>query len=111
MDKCASGDCATLFKNVAYFAAFAHALQVSDQVTSEFDAWEWVTRHARMNMDAPPEASFDRRGVIGGIASAFDRARSAMGRAKYALRWPLYLRTEFIARLQELSARSVADFG
>ena len=40
---------------------------------------------ARMYLDVSPEASPDRRGVIGGTAYAFDRALIAMGRVKYAL--------------------------
>ena len=95
---------ATLFKKVAHFAAFAHAPQASGE-------WEWVKHHARMFMGAPPEASFDRRGVSGGMAGAFDRARIAMGRAKYALRWPLYLRADFITLRQDLSARRTTIFG
>ena len=87
----------TLSKKVMYFAVVAHAPQASTQVTSKFDAWEWAKRHARMYMGAPPEASFDRRGVIGGMAGAFDRALVAMGRATYDLRWLLYLRPEFIS--------------
>ena len=87
---------ATLFKQVAYFATFAHAPSVTDQVTTKFDAWEWAKYHARMYLDAPTEASFDRRGVIGGMANAFDRALIAMGRVKYALHWPLYFRAEFL---------------
>ena len=81
---------------VGHFAVFAHAPNVADQVTSKFDAWEWAKHHARMYVDAPPEATFDRRGVIGGMANAFDRAPIAMGRVKYALHWPLYFRAEFL---------------
>ena len=86
----------TLFKKVLYFAVFAHAPQVSTQVTSKYDAWEWVKDHARMYVEAPSGASVDRRSVIGGMADSFDRALIAMGRVKYALHWPLYLRSEFI---------------
>ena len=57
MDASMLGDFAILFKKVVYFAAIAHAPQVSGQVTSKFDAWEWVKRHARMYMDAPPDTS------------------------------------------------------
>ena len=49
-----------------------------------------------MYLDAPPEASFDRRGVIGGMENASDRALIAMGRVKYALHWPTFLRVEFL---------------
>ena len=47
------GEFVTLFKQILYYAVFAHAQQVSGQVTSKFDAWEWVKRHARMYLDAP----------------------------------------------------------
>ena len=53
------GDFATSSQKVANFAVFAHAPQVSDYVTSKFDAWEWAKLHARMYLGAPPEASFD----------------------------------------------------
>ena len=79
------GEFVSVFKQISYYAVFAPAQQVSRQVTSKFDAWEWVKHHARMYMDAPPEAFFDRRSVIGGMANAFDRSLIAMGRVKYAL--------------------------
>ena len=50
---------ATLSQKVVYFAVFAHAPHVSNQVTSKIDAWEWVKHHARMRTDAPSEASPD----------------------------------------------------
>ena len=105
------GEFVSLFKKISYFAVFAHAKQVSDQVTSKFDAWEWVKRHARMYLDAPPEAPFDRRSVIGGMANAFDRSLIAMGRVKYALRWPTYLRIEFVTLWQDVSTTRMGIFG
>ena len=45
------------------------------------------------------------------MAGAFGRAFIAKSRAKYALHWPLYLRTEFITLWQELSARRMTVFG
>ena len=110
LDESVLGGSATLSKKVAHSAVFAHAPQVSDQVASKFDAWEWAKHHARMHMDAPPEASFGRRGVISGTASAFGRALIAMVRAKYALQWPLYLRTEFVTPRQAISARRMNIF-
>ena len=92
-------------------SVFARAPHVSDQVTSKFDAWEWVKHHARMYMDAPLEGSCRRRGIIGGMTSAFDRSLIAMARAKYALQWPPYLRTEFTTLRQGFSARRMAIFG
>ena len=101
----------SLFKIVAHFAILAHAPQASTQVTSKYDAWEWVKHHARMYMAAPSGASLDRRIVIGGMAGAFDGALIAMGRVKYALHWPLFFRSEFISLRQELSACRMAVFG
>ena len=89
------GDIVPLFKQISYFAVFAHAQQVSGRITSKFDAGERVKHHARMYLDAPPEASLDRRGVIGGMANAFDRALTAIGRVKYASHWPTYPRIKF----------------
>ena len=103
------GDSAPLFKQILYFAVFAHAQQVSEQVTSKFDAWEWVKRHARMYLDAPPEAPFDRRSVIGGMANAFDRSLIAMGRVKYALRSPAHLRIEFVTLWQAVPTSRMAS--
>ena len=71
IDESTLGDFATLVKKILHFAASAHALQVSGQVTSKFGDWVWVKHHARMYLDAPPEASFDQRGVIGAMANAF----------------------------------------
>ena len=105
------GDFATLIEKIMYFAVCAHAPQVSDQATSKFDAWEWVKHHARMFLDAPPEASFDRRGVIGGMANCLGRALISMGRAKYALQWPPYLRIEFVTLRQEVATPRVTIFG
>ena len=111
LDESMSDEFATLSQKVAYFAVFAHAPQASNQVTSKIDAWEWVKHHARMYTDAPPEASLDRRSVISGMAGASVRALIAMSGAKYALHWPLYLRSEFITLRQELSARRMHVFG
>ena len=64
-----------------------------------------------MYLDAPPEASFDRRGAIGGMANAVDHALIAMGRTKYDLRWPTYFRIEFVALWQEVSTSRMTIFG
>ena len=64
-----------------------------------------------MYLDAPPEAPFDRRGVIGGGASALGRSLIAMGRAKYALRRPTYLRIEFVTLWQEVSTSRMDTCG
>ena len=74
LDETMLGEFVFLFKKISYFAVSAHAQQVSGRVPSKFDAWEWAKRHARMYLDAPTEAPFDRRGVIGGMANAFDRS-------------------------------------
>ena len=42
------GNFVSKFTQILYFAVFAHAQQASDQVTSKFDAWEWVKHHARL---------------------------------------------------------------
>ena len=105
------GDFASLYEKISFFAVCAHAQQVSDQVSSKFDAWGRVKRHARMYLDAPTEAPFDRRGVIGGMANAFGRSLFAMGRARYAFRWPPYLRIEFVTLWQEVSTARVTIFG
>ena len=97
LDESTLGDFATLHKRILHFAVFAHAPQASGHVTSKFDAWEWAKHHARMYLDAPKEAHFDRRSVIGGMANAFGRALITMGRARYALHWPAYLRFEFVS--------------
>ena len=104
-------DFATLLKKISYSAAIAHAEQVSGQVASKFDAWEWAKRHARMYLDAPPEAPLNCRGVIGGMVNALDRALIFMGRAKYALRWPTYLCIEFVTLWQEVTTSRVTIFG
>ena len=70
-----------------------------------------MKHHARVYLDAPTEASCDCRGVIGGMASAFDRALIAMGRAKYALHWPTYLRIEFVTLWQEVPTSRMVIFG
>ena len=64
-----------------------------------------------MYLGAPPEASSDRRGAIGGMANAYGRALIAMGRAKYALHWPTYLRVEFAPLCQEVSTSRMTIFG
>ena len=43
----------TFFKKVVYFATFARAPQVSTQVSSKYDSWEWAKQHAQMFMEAP----------------------------------------------------------
>ena len=48
LDETALGDFVSAFKQILYFVVFAHAQQVSEQVTSKFDAWERVKHHARM---------------------------------------------------------------
>ena len=50
------GEFVSSFKKISYFAVFAHKKQASDQVTSKFDAWEWVKHHAKMFLDALQEA-------------------------------------------------------
>lgn len=99
-----------LFKKVTYCALLPHAPQVATRVTPKYDAWEWVKRDDRMYMGAPSGA-FDRCSIIGGAAGAFGRALIAMGRVKYALHWPLFLRSEPITLWRELSARRTAVFG
>ena len=73
------------FKRVLYFALFAHAPKTPAQVKSKFAAWEWVKEYAKKYLDAPDNADFDRRVVIGGMANVFDRALIAMGRIKYSV--------------------------
>ena len=58
-----------------------------------------------------PPGLLTRRSVIGGVAGPLARALIAMGRVKYALHWPLYLRFEFITLRQELSERRMAVLG
>ena len=103
------GEFVSLFKKISYFAVFAHAKQASGQVTSKFDAWEWVKRHAKMYLDALQEAPPDRRGAIGGMANAFDRSLIAMGRVKYALHSPAYLRIEFVTLWQAVPTSRMAS--
>ena len=100
-----------LLKKAAYFAIFAHAPQVATHVTSKYDAWGWAKRDTQMFMEAPSRASFGRRSVIGGMAGALGRNPIAMGRANYALHWPLLPRSEFISLRRELSARRMTVFG
>ena len=61
-----------------------------------------------MRLRRPP---FDCRGVIGGMANAFGRSLFAMGRVKYALHWPTYLRIEFVTLWQGVSTFRVDIFG
>ena len=91
------------FKRVLYFALFAHAPTTPGQVKSKFAAWEWVKEYAKKYLDAPSNADFDRRVVIGGMANVFDRSLIAMGRIKYSVHWPEPLRSEFISLWQTLS--------
>ena len=65
----------------------------------------------RIIVDAPADAQFDRRGVFGGMAGAFDRALIAMGRLMFALSRSASLRLEFTTLRQELSARRMVAFG
>ena len=44
------------------------------------------------------------------MAGAFSRTLIVLGRVKYALQRPVYLRTEFIIMRQELSARRMTIF-
>ena len=91
------------FKRVLYFALFAHAPSTPDQAKSKFAAWEWVKEYAKKYLDAPQNAEFDRRVVIGGMANVFDRSLIAMGRIRYSVHWPEPLRSEFISLWQTLS--------
>ena len=45
------------------------------------------------------------------MGAAFGRSLIAMGRVKYALHWPMYLRIEFVALWQEVSTSRMAIFG
>ena len=65
----------------------------------------------RVCLDAPQEAPFDPRGVIGGMANAFGPPLIAMGRVKYALHWPTHLRIEFVTLWQEVSTSRTGIFG
>ena len=56
LDETRLNEFVSLFKQISYFAIFAHAEQVSDQTNSKFEAWEWVKQHVRMYLDAPKEA-------------------------------------------------------
>ena len=91
------------FKRVLYFALFAHAPTTPAQVESKFAAWERVKEYAKKYLNAPDDAVFDQRVVIGGLANVFDRALIALGRIKYEVHWPEPLRSEFIALWQTLS--------
>ena len=44
-------------------------------------------------------------------ADAFDRSLIAMGRVRYALHWPTYLRIEFVTLWREVSTSRMAIFG
>ena len=105
------GDFVSALIQISHFSVFAHAQQVSERVTSKSDAWGWVKHHANMYLDAPPEAPFDRRSVVGGMANAFDRSLIALGRVKYALHWPPHLRINFVTLWQEVSTARVDIFG
>ena len=45
------------------------------------------------------------------MANAFDRSLIAMGRVKYALHWPAYLRTDFVTLQQEVPTARMDIFG
>ena len=53
LNKTMLGEFVSLFKQISYYAVFVHAQRAPGQVTSKFDAWEWVKRDARMRLDAP----------------------------------------------------------
>ena len=101
----------TLSKKVVYFAIFAHAPQVATRVSSKYESRERAKQHDRMFTKAPPEAFFGRRRMIGGMVGALGRALFARGRVKFTLRWPLFLRPEFITLWQELSECRITVLG
>ena len=62
-------------------------------------------------MKAPSGASFGRRRIIGWMVDDLDRALIARGRVKFALRWPLFLRSEFLSLWQEFSECRITVLG
>ena len=99
------------FKKVLYFALFAHAPSMPTQAATKYDAWLWVKEYAGKFLNATDEANFDKRTVIGGMATAFDRALIVMGRIKFPLYWPTTLRSEFISLWSTLSDRRMSVNG
>ena len=73
------------FKQVLYFAIFAHAPPVSEHASSKFMAWAWVKEYTEKFLKASDDAKFDKRAVIGGMADIFGRSLIALGRIKYAV--------------------------
>ena len=93
------------FKQVLYFAIFAHAPPVPGQASSKFYAWAWVKEYTEKFLNASDTAKFDKRTVIGGMADIFDRSLIALGRIKYTVYWSPQLRSEFMYVWQSLSER------
>ena len=91
------------FKQVLYFAIFAHAPPVPGQASSKFYAWAWVKEFTEKFLNASDTAKFDKRMVIGGMADIFDRSLIALGRIKYTVYWSPQLRSEFMYVWQSLS--------
>ena len=73
------------FKQVLYFAIFAHAPPVPEQAPTKYMAWVWVKEYTELFLNAPDDAKMDKRLVIGGMADIFDRSLIALGRIKYAV--------------------------
>ena len=100
-----------IFKQVLYFAIFAHAPPVPEHVSTKFLAWAWVKQYTEKFLNAPVDAKMDKRMVIGGMADIFDRSLIALGRIKYAVFWSPQLRSEFMYVWQSLSERRMLVSG
>ena len=49
-----------IFKKVLYFAIFAHAPPVPEQVSTKFLAWAWVKQYTAKFLNAPADAKMDK---------------------------------------------------
>ena len=83
------------FKQVLYFAIFAHAPPVPGQVSTKYMAWAWAKEYTEKFLNAPEDAKMDKRMAIGGMADIFGRSLIALGRIKFAVFWPPQPRSEF----------------
>ena len=73
------------FKKMLYFAIFAHAPTASGQASTKYMAWAWAKEYTEKFLNAPDDAKFGKRVVIGGMADIFGRSLIALGRIKYAV--------------------------
>ena len=67
-----AGNFLVTFKQLLYFAIFAHAPPVPGHASSKFMAWAWVKEYTEKFLNASDTAKFDKRTVIGGMADIFD---------------------------------------